>query len=312
MQQSNALWLILVAILIGLSAGVEIHVDAQSDVDLLPVDDQNEQHFATSSLETNNESNIFELTRQQIVQMPDEILITGQLKMSPAQYVPMPPTPGPNTAKMTSFLVCGVFDEADLSTFTSEFYVAFGGPTGIFAGAEVSTVQNIMLDTYNEAGGCSEGLILDTLVMATQEYFPPDGSRRHLAKSYSLVNRYSVKGKCRLCPSRTKLFTDAIRRSLQVAIDGFNSAALLNLRAAGFDQITSVEVSNGAPVGETLAPTFQPTTQPTPQPTPQPTTQPTTQPTAQPTSGSARVPAFAESCFHPFLFMATMLFLSNL
>ena len=184
-------------------------------------------------------------------------------------------------------LVCGVFDEADLSDFTSEFYAAFGGPTGIFSGDDVSTVQSIMRDTYNEAGGCAEGIILDTVVITEQEYFPPDETRRRLATSFSLVNRYSVKGKCRFCSVGTKLFNDAIRRRLQVAAENVNSAAFSAFRGAGFDEITSVAVSNGIPVDETLAPSLFPTAEPTlsrPAPSFAPTSFPTdVPPTAYPT-----------------------------
>lgn len=135
----------------------------------------------------------------------------------------------------------------DIVSFTSEFYVAYGGPTGAFVGTDVMTVENAVKMTYNDVVGCSQELVLDTVMIAEQLYYPPDGGRRALAStSYTLVNRYSVSGRCRLCSSGTKLFNDAVRRRLQVA--EFNSAALINLNSAGIVSVTSVSASNALPL----------------------------------------------------------------
>ena len=160
--------------------------------------------------------------------------------------------------------------------FTTNFFVIMGGPTDVFQGEEITTVQAVMRDSYNDAGSCSSGLVLDSVIITGQELVGASGGDRRLAKSFSLVNRYAVKGRCRFCKNNVKLFNDAVRRRLEgVAINTFNSASLVNLQSAGFDEITSVEAADGSP------PTKSPTTQP--QPTARPTAVPTKKPTREPT-----------------------------
>ena len=138
----------------------------------------------------------------------------------------------------------------DLSVFNSSFYVAYGGPTGVFEGNDVTTVQTVMRDTYNEAVGCSSGLILDSVVIAKQTFVPPDlTTRRNLAtRSYTLLNYYTVSGTCRSCATGTKLFNDAVRRRFLAQVDDFNSAGLTNLNANGIVEVTSVSATSGAPL----------------------------------------------------------------
>ena len=151
--------------------------------------------------------------------------------------------------------------------FSSEFYLAaYGGPTGIFVGTDIETVENTIQMTYNEVIGCSQDLVLDSVTIAEQFYYPPperehedaggQGRRFSLAKSCTvhLVNRYSVSGRCRFCSTTTgttKLFNDAIRRKLQqkqATTEEFNTAALFNLNAAGIVSVTSVSATNERPL----------------------------------------------------------------
>lgn len=139
----------------------------------------------------------------------------------------------------------------DLTMFNSSFYVAYNGPTGVFAGNDVTTVQTVMRDTYNEAVGCIAGLTLDSVVMALQTFVPSDNSptRRHLAtRRYTLLNYYTVSGTCRSCATGTKLFNDAVRRRILTQVDDFNSAGLTNLNANGIVEVTSVSATSGAPL----------------------------------------------------------------
>lgn len=186
--------------------------------------------------------------------------------------------------------------------FTSEFFVVMGGPTGVFQGEEITTVQDVMRNTYNGAGSCRNGLVLDAVIIADQELVGANARDRRLGASYTLVNKYSVSGRCRFCKNNVKLFNDAIRRRLAgVAVDTFNSAALTNLQSAGFDEITSVEAGSGSPptVAPTTQPTPQPTARPTPRPTPRPTTQPTAKPTAVPTAQPTLVPTGSPTTMYP-------------
>jgi site-specific DNA-adenine methylase len=111
--------------------------------------------------------------------------------------------------------------------------------------------------TYNEVIGCSQALVLDLVTIAEQLYYPPEEQedagqgRRSLAKSFTLVNRYSVSGRCRFCSTgTTKLFNDALRRKLQQesTTEEFNAAALINLNAAGIVSVTSVSATNERPL----------------------------------------------------------------
>ena len=181
-----------------------------------------------------------------------------------------------------------------LNDFNSSFYVVYGGPSTIFQGDAVSSVQLIMRDTYNNAVGCDAGLILNTVTIADQTLFVAESTRhnRHLARSYTLLNYYTVSGQCRACATGSKLFNDAVRRRLQTAADNFNSAGLMNFNAAGFNEITSVAASNGAPLTEapTARPTDTPTSLPTMFPTSYPSETPTLRPTLVPTTRPTRRP----------------------
>ena len=211
----------------------------------------------------------------------------------------------PTTTPVTQDLCNG--DRRDLAyvppyfSFTSEFYVIMGGPTAVFQGEEITSVQDVMRDSYNGQGSCQNGLILDAVTISDQELVGANGRDRRLATSFSLVNRYSVKGRCRFCKNDVKLFNDALRRRLGVALDTFNKAALTNLQSAGFDEITSVDAASGSPPtsAPTTQPTPSPTTEPTPLPTPQPTSQPTPQPTALPTSQPTPVPTDSPTTMYP-------------
>ena len=180
----------------------------------------------------------------------------------------------------------------DFKDFTSSFYVVYGGPSSIYQGDAVSNVQVIVRDTYNDVVGCDADVFLDNVTIADQTLFVADSTRhnRHLARSFTLVNYYTVSGRCRACATGSKLFNDAVRRRLQTAADNFNSAGLMNLNAAGFDEITSVAASNGAPLTE--APTARPTNTPTSLPTISPTTAPSYQPSLQPSSYPSETPSF--------------------
>ena len=182
----------------------------------------------------------------------------------------------------------------ELNDFTSSFYVVYGGPSSIYQGDAVSNVQVIVRDTYNNAVGCDAGVFLNNVTIADQTLFVAESTRhnRHLARSYTLLNYYTVSGQCRACATGSKLFNDAVRRRLQTAADNFNSAGLMNFNAAGFNEITSVAASNGAPLTEapTARPTDTPTSLPTMFPTSYPSETPTLRPTLVPTTRPTRRP----------------------
>jgi len=194
---------------------------------------------------------------------------------------------------------------ATTNPFTSTFYVAYGGPTGVFDLNATSTVQTVLRDTYNDVVACDQGILFDNVTISDQIFFPP-GERRRL-RSFSLVNTYRVTGTCRSCSNGVKLFNDAVRRLLQAQIQNFNMALLQNLVAAGINEVTSVSVSNGIPVDNTtiapsdpptmfptVAPTFLPTAvltnAPSQVPTAVPTNAPSQVPTAVPTNAPSKVP----------------------
>lgn len=148
-----------------------------------------------------------------------------------------------------------------LTPFTSTFYVAYAGPTGPFQGNAITTVETVHRDTYNQVIGCAREILLDSVVINNQTYYPPINRNRNLAysRSFSLVNSYSVSGTCRSCSSGTKLFNDAVRRRFLQTLAAssssrsnstalFNAASLVNLNAAGITQVTSVSATNAVPL----------------------------------------------------------------
>jgi len=154
-------------------------------------------------------------------------------------------------------------DDIALTPFTSTFYVAYAGPTGPFQGNVITTVETVHRDTYNQVIGCALEILLDSVVINNQTYYPPINRNRNLAysRSFSLVNSYSVSGTCRSCSSGIKLFNDAVRRRFLQTLAAssnsrsrsnstalFNAASLVNLNAAGITQVTSVSATNAVPL----------------------------------------------------------------
>jgi hypothetical protein len=205
---------------------------------------------------------------------------TPTLSTSPMVFSPSS-TAAPTSAFTPSLTSSPMANPStEYSHFTSSFYVEYGGPSGIFQGAEIVTVQNVLRNTYNEVQGLDKSIILDDVKIAEQTFFPASASTRVPSgisqgtpptraptKSYSLTNYCTVSGKCRSCTSGTKLFNDALRRRLQVSANSFNHATLTNLHDAGINDVTSVTVSNDNPLLVSQNPSLQPSPRPSQLPT---------------------------------------------